>query len=61
MMSIVHDLAEAQGIYYPKLLSSLTASLVGDITPREGFSKSEKNRLESASVETAQKRALTYD
>ncbi|KAF7430495.1 hypothetical protein PC9H_006203 [Pleurotus ostreatus] len=35
MMSIVHDLAEAQ---------------VGDITPREGFSKSEKNRLESATM-----------
>ncbi|KAF4570048.1 hypothetical protein EYR40_009034 [Pleurotus pulmonarius] len=35
MMSIVHDLAEAQ---------------VGDITPREGFSKSEKNRLESEAM-----------
>ncbi|KAF9499379.1 HD domain-containing protein [Pleurotus eryngii] len=35
MMSIVHDLAEAQ---------------VGDITPREGFSKSEKSRLESEAM-----------
>jgi len=35
MMCVVHDLAEAQ---------------VGDITPREGFSKEEKRRLEAEAM-----------
>ncbi|EJU03589.1 HD domain-containing protein [Dacryopinax primogenitus] len=36
MLAVVHDLAEAQ---------------VGDIAPSEGFSKSEKNRLEAEAME----------
>jgi len=57
MMAVVHDLAEAQGKSVAYLmLCFLVAKIstddmaVGDITPREGFSKQEKQRLEAVSL-----------
>jgi putative hydrolase of HD superfamily len=52
MMALVHDLAEAQGTFYPPLLSFLPLLMfpkiqVGDIAPKEGIPKVEKHRLEA--------------
>lgn len=53
MMCLVHDLAEAQG--EPMMVVNgghfmQSASLVGDIVPREGIPKAEKRRLEEVSI-----------
>lgn len=52
-MCLVHDLAEAQGILFELLVtSSLFAdqrNVVGDIAPREGIPKAEKQRREAVS------------
>jgi hypothetical protein len=56
MMAVVHDLAEAQGKSVTS--SSCVAKIstdgmaVGDITPREGISKQDKQRLEAVGHHT---------
>ena len=50
-MALVHDLAEAQGesfsLYHWLTLTSPPFIPVGDIAPREGIPKEEKQRLET--------------
>ncbi len=54
MMALVHDLAEAQGIF--ACLCEIYACLVyvllkvGDIAPRENIPKAEKHRLEAEAM-----------
>jgi hypothetical protein len=55
MMAVVHDLAEAQGksaTYIVLCVAKISTDdmAVGDITPREGISKQEKQRLEAVSL-----------
>ena len=50
MMALVHDLAEAQGVFADGGIRTLISfTVVGDITPREGISKAEKRMLEAVS------------
>jgi hypothetical protein len=53
MMTVVHDLAEAQGesaTWFSCVAKISTDDMtVGDITPREGISKQDKQRLEGVS------------
>lgn len=63
-MALVHDLAEAQGmnpIYHHAvpLVKAWSYSSVGDITPHEGISKAEKNKLEAVQIISSELR--THD
>ena len=52
MMCVVHDLAEAQGMWAFCLCINevLTVATVGDISPREGIPREEKCRLEAVGL-----------